>query len=330
MSRARPDEAELIASFFRPLATAPGAALLLDDAATIPHAFGRELVTTVDALVAGVHFFPEDPPDAVARKALRVNLSDLAAKGATPAHYLLTIGLPDDWTADWLEGFAEGLSADQEEFSVSLIGGDTVRTPGPFFASITAFGHAPEGSVPRRTGAAPGQRLYVTGTIGDAALGLRLRREERYAIRWDLRRAERERLLDRYLLPEPRVALAGVVAAYAAAAMDVSDGLVGDLGRLCAASSVGAVVDAAALPLSSAVSRAVSLDEDALEWALTGGDDYEILLAIDAADGEAFEAEAAEAGVAVTDIGALVEGAGVSVESAGRPLGFARASFSHF
>ena len=328
--RGRPDEAGLIARFFRPLATAPGAALLLDDAATIPPAFGKDLVVTVDAIVAGVHFFPDDPPDAIARKALRVNLSDLAAKGAQPAGYLVTLALPEDWEVDWLEGFVEGLAIDQEEFGLSLLGGDTVLTPGPLMVSITAFGHAPEGQAPRRTGAAPGQRLYVSGAIGDAALGLKLRLDERLAAVWDLRRAEKETLLDRYLLPEPRLALASVVATYATASMDVSDGLVGDAGKLAAASKVGAVIDAGRVPLSAAAFRATRVDPAAFATALTGGDDYEILAAIEPEDAEAFESEAAAAGVRVTDIGVLIEGEGVSVERHGRPLTLGDESFSHF
>jgi thiamine-monophosphate kinase len=326
----RPDEAGLIARFFRPLATAPGAALLLDDAATLPHADGMELVVTTDAIVAGVHFFPDDPPDAIARKALRVNLSDLAAKGAKAVGYLVTLALPDDWEVDWLEGFVEGLAADQDEFGVSLLGGDTVRTPGPCWVSVTAFGNAPEGQVPRRTGAAPGQRLYVSGTIGDAALGLRLRNDERLALRWDLRRADKERLLDRYLLPEPRLPLASLVATYAASSMDVSDGLVGDAAKLASASKVGLAIDASRIPFSSAVTRAVAADGSALTTALTGGDDYEILLTVDPDDAEIFEQEVASCGVRVTDIGAVVEGSEVRIENAGRRLAFGPGSFSHF
>lgn len=326
----RPGETELIARFFRPLATAPGAASLTDDAATVPPFDGADLIVTTDALVAGVHFFPDDPPDAIARKALRVNLSDLAAKGARPSGYLMTLALPDDWEADWLESFVDGLAADQEEFGVGLLGGDTVATPGPLMVSVTALGHAQEGRTPRRAGGAPGQRLYVTGTIGDAALGLRLRLEERLALKWDLRRDDRERLLDRYLIPEPRLALAGVVAAYATASMDVSDGLVGDLEKLCEASRAGAVLEAARVPLSPAAARAVRADPTAMSDVLTGGDDYEILLAIDPDDADAFEAEALQAGVSVTDIGALLEGDEVEIDSGGRPLSLERRSHSHF
>lgn len=330
MTEDRPDEMGLIARFFRPLATAPGAVHLTDDAATVPPSDGADLVVTTDALVAGVHFFPGDPADAVARKALRVNLSDLAAKGARPAGYLVTLALPDDWAVDWLEGFVEGLAADQEEFDLSLLGGDTVRTPGPLMISVTALGHAQQGRVPRRGGGAPGQRLYVTGTIGDSALGLRLRHDERLTLRWDLGRADREWLLDRYLIPEPRLAIADVVAAYAAASMDISDGLVGDLGKLAGASRVGAIVEADRVPLSRAAARVVHADPTALSDALTGGDDYELLIAIDPDDVDAFEIEAKASGVAVTDIGVLVEGEGVEVESHARPLSLGNGSYAHF
>jgi thiamine-monophosphate kinase len=330
MTARRPDEAGLIARYFRPLATAPGAAMLLDDAATLPHAYGCELVVTTDALIAGEHFFAEDPPDAIARKALRVNLSDLAAKAARPVGYLVTLALTDDWEPDWLDSFAEGLAIDQEEFGLSLFGGDTVRTPGPFFVSITAFGHAPEGQAPRRTGAAPGQRIYVTGTIGDAALGLKLRQDERLELAWDLRRAEKERLLDRYLLPEPRLALIEAVATYAAASMDVSDGLVGDAEKLAGASKVALAIDAARVPLSDAARRAVESDPSAFAIAVTGGDDYELLLTVDPDDAEGFEAEAAAVSVAVTDIGVVIEGEGVTIERLGRAVPLGRTSFSHF
>jgi thiamine-monophosphate kinase len=328
----RPDEDGLIARYFRPLATAAGAARLLDDAATYRAPEGSELVLTTDAIVEGVHFFADDPPDAVARKALRVNLSDLAAKGAEPVGYLLTIALTDDWSEDWLEGFCEGLSADQEEFGISLYGGDTVRTPGPLFVSVTAFGLAREGRVPRRTNAAAGQKLYVTGTVGDAALGLKIRLDNGFSLRWGLNMAEAEHLLDRYLLPEPRVKAAALVAEFAMAAMDISDGLAGDLGRLCVASDVGAVLDAGHVPLSAAARKAVDADPSALSAVLTGGDDYEVLVAVDAGRAAAFEQAAERAGLAVTEIGEVVPpfAGRVRVERHGHPLALDRLAFRHF
>jgi len=328
----RPDEDGLIARYFRPLATAPGAARLLDDAASYRAPDGYELILTTDAIVAGVHFFADDPPDAVARKALRVNLSDLAAKGAAPAGYLLTIALTEDWSEDWLESFCEGLSSDQEEFGISLYGGDTVRTPGPLFISVTAFGLTPEGRVPRRTKATVGQKLYVTGTVGDAALGLKIRLDGTLKSRWGLNAAETEHLLDRYLLPEPRLKAAALVAEFATAAMDVSDGLAGDLGRMCAASEVGAVLDAGRVPLSAAARKAVETDPSALPSVLTGGDDYEVLATVDADRAADFERAAKTAGVAMTEIGQIVApfSGRVRVERAGQTLALDRLAFRHF
>lgn len=325
------DEDGLIGRFFRPLATAPGAAELLDDAAAYTPPEGFELVLTVDAVVAGVHFFPDDPPDAIARKALRVNLSDLAAKGARPVGYLLTLGLGDDWTPDWLESFAEGLAADQEEFDIALFGGDTVRTPGPFFASITVFGLTPEGQVPRRGGASAGQQVFVTGTIGDAALGLKVRQDPTLPRRWGLSAPQAEHLLDRYLLPEPRLSAARLVTEFATASMDISDGLAGDLARLCVASDVSAVIDADRVPLSAAAERAVRRDPSALSTVLSGGDDYEILATVSADVSEAFQHAAEDLGVRVTAIGTLLPpGNGrVRIERQGHPLVLDRLAFKH-
>jgi thiamine-monophosphate kinase len=331
-SDGRPDEDGLIARYFRPLATAPGADRLLDDAATYHAPPGFEQVLTTDAVVEGVHFFAEDAPGAVARKALRVNLSDLAAKGAAPAGYLLTIALNEDWSEDWLSAFCAGLAADQAEFGISLYGGDTVRTPGPLFVSVTAFGLTPEGRVPRRTKARAGQKLYVTGTIGDAALGLKIRLDDAVRTRWGLNAADAEHLVQRYLLPQPRVGAAALVAEYASAAMDISDGLAGDLARLCAASDTGAVLDAARVPLSPAARKAVEADPAALTAVLTGGDDYEILAAVDAGKTAAFEAAAAAAGMAFTEIGDVVApfAGRVRVERGGLPLVLDRLAFRHF
>ncbi|MGQ4272579.1 thiamine-phosphate kinase [Terrihabitans sp. B22-R8] len=333
MSRGgRPDEDGLIARFFRPLATAPGAARLLDDAAAYTPPEGHELVLTTDALVSGVHFFAEDPPDAIARKALRVNLSDLAAKGARPVGYLVSLALTEDWSEDWLESFTEGLGSDQEEFGISLFGGDTVRTPGPLWISITAFGLTPEGQIPRRDRAISGQKLYVTGTIGDAALGLKIRLDRSLASRWKLSDAEIEHLLDRYLLPEPRLRAAALMANFASASMDVSDGLAGDLGRMCSASDAGAVLDAERVPLSAAAAKAVKADPSALSTVLTGGDDYEILATIDPDSADAFERAALDRGVRVTEIGTIVPGFStrLRIERRGQPLVLDRLAFRHF
>jgi thiamine-monophosphate kinase len=328
----RPDEDGLIARYFRPLATAPGAAELLDDAATYRAPEGFELVLTTDALVAGVHFFPDDAPSAVAKKALRVNLSDLAAKGAKPEGYLLTLALTEDWSEAWLDAFCAGLNEDQQDFGLSLYGGDTVRTPGPLMVSVAAFGLVPQGRAPRRLNARPGQKLFVTGTIGDAALGLKLRLDAGRKARWGLNDAEAAHLDARYLLPQPRVTAAALVAEFAAASMDVSDGLAGDLARMCTASDVGAVVDAGKVPLSAAAAKAAGADPAVLPAILTGGDDYEILLTVEADRAPAFTAAAAGAGAAVAEIGTIVPAFEdrVRIEQGGQPVVLESLAYRHF
>jgi thiamine-monophosphate kinase len=168
----RPSEDELIATYFAPLAGA-GAFGLRDDAAILAQKPGHDIVATKDMLIAGVHFFTDDPPGAVARKALRVNLSDLAAKGAEPSGFLLGLALPEDWTAHWLAGFAQGLGEDAAVYKCPVLGGDTVKSPGPLVVSITAFGTVPAQKMILRAGVAAGDRIYVTETSGDAALGLK-------------------------------------------------------------------------------------------------------------------------------------------------------------
>jgi thiamine-monophosphate kinase len=325
-------EDRLIATYFRPLARDPGALGLLDDAALLTPPAGHDLVLTKDAIVAGVHFFADDPPGAIARKALRVNLSDLAAKGATPAGFLLALALPEGVTEPWLKAFADGLGADADAYACPLLGGDTVKTPGPLMVSITALGSLPHGSMVRRSDARAGDRVFVTGSIGDAALGLALRRDSEAARRWKLDAKLRDYLTDRYLLPQPRNALAEALRAHASAAMDVSDGLVGDFGKLCAASGVSAEIDVARVPLSEAARAALAADSTLIETILTGGDDYEIICTMGEREGESFVATTRATGVAVTEIGRIVSGDAAPrfIVADGRPLTFAHASFSHF
>src|SRR6202158_867389 len=222
-------EDSLIARYFRPIATDPGAFSLTDDAAILK-ASSDDLVVTTDAIVEGVHFLAGDPPDTVARKALRVNLSDLAAKGAIPAGFVLTLALREASDA-WLAPFARGLGEDAALFGCALLGGDTVSTPGPPMISITAFGRVAPGRMVHRRGAKPGDRVVVTGTIGDAALGLDILRRGAVATVLADDAAAKEMLVGRYRVPQPRNALAGAVRDYAHAAMDVSDGLAGDLAQ---------------------------------------------------------------------------------------------------
>jgi thiamine-monophosphate kinase len=325
-------EDRLIARYFRPLATHPGALGLVDDAATFAFPVGADIVLTVDALVGGVHFFADDPPGTIAQKALRVNLSDLAAKGAKPAGFLLALALPETIGDEWLEAFARGLGVDAQAYGCALLGGDTVRTTGPVTISITAFGTLPRGTMVGRGGARPGDRVVVTGSIGDGALGLLVRRDRAIAERWQLDHRQRDHLIERYLLPQPRNAIAEAIRQHASAAMDVSDGLAGDLGKLCAASGAAADIEVARVPLSYAARQAVASDPALMETALTGGDDYEVVATVPAPAIDALMAQATAAGVALTEIG-IVRADGPQVrflDPAGKPLLFKRPSFSHF
>ncbi|GJE27004.1 thiamine-phosphate kinase [Methylobacterium organophilum] len=327
----RPGEDALIARHFAPL-SGPGADALRDDAACLRPSPGHDLVVTVDAVAAGIHYFPEDPPGSIARKALGVNCSDLAAKGATPRGFLLTLALPDDWTEAWLSAFAAGLGEAARDFACPLLGGDTVRSGGPALLSVTAFGEVPAGRMVRRPGARPGDRLCVSGSIGDAALGLRLRLDPGGPLAAGLRPEERAPLLDRYLHPRPRLALAPALCAHARAAMDVSDGLAGDLAKMLRLEGLTARIERVAIPLSQAAAAALRLDPELIETVLTGGDDYEILCAVPPGQLDAFLTEAAAAGVPATAIGTVVAGEGppVFVDAAGAERRFAGGSFSHF
>jgi thiamine-monophosphate kinase len=325
------NEDRLIARYFKPIARHPGALRLNDDAAVMTPPPRHDLVVTVDAIVSGVHFFPDDPPASIARKALRVNLSDLAAKGAKPVGFLLTLSLPKGIGDRWLKAFAKGLGSDARAYGCSLLGGDTVHTPGPLSVSISAFGTVPTGKMVRRYRAAAGDSVVVTGTIGDAALGLQLRRRPALAARWRLNPAMRRHLTGRYLVPEPRNAMANAVRRYASAAMDVSDGLAGNLGKLCRASGVAAHVEVDRVPLSKAARVAISSRSQLLETALTGGDDYEIVATVPARKLRAFRAAAQAVGVPLMQIGTVVAGRGARfIDANGRELTFDRASFSHF
>jgi thiamine-monophosphate kinase len=325
-------EDKLIARYFRPLAKHPGTFEFKDDAAAITPPPGHDLVLKTDGLIEGVHFFADDPADSVARKALRVNLSDLAAKGAAPLGFLLAIALPRGFSESWLADFTRGLGEDADAYGCPLLGGDTDSTPGPLSISISAFGTLPAGTMVRRHGAGPGDHVFVTGTIGDAALGLRVRRDVAMAREWKLDDAMRDHLVSRYRLPQPRNALAEAVRAHASAAMDVSDGLAADLAKLCGVSGVSAEIDVAGVPLSAAAARALKTDASLIDPILTGGEDYEILCAVAPGSMAAFETAAAKAGVPITAIGRITAGGAAPgfLDPAGRPLAFARPGYSHF
>ncbi|WP_411902926.1 thiamine-phosphate kinase [Methylorubrum thiocyanatum] len=324
---ARADEETLIARYFAPL-SGPGAEGLRDDAASLVPALGQDLVVTADAIVAGVHYFPDDPPGSIAVKALGVNLSDLAAKGAVPRGFLLTLALPDDWTEAWLSAFAEGLGTVSRAHGCPLLGGDTVRSGGPALIGVTAIGEVPAGAILRRQAARAGDRLCVSGHIGDAALGLALR----LAPDAGFEPAHRDILLDRYLHPRPRLTLVPALRRHARAAMDVSDGLVGDLTKMLAGTGLTARIDVASVPLSPAARAAIARDPGRRATALTGGDDYEILCAVPTDSVAAFLADAEAAGVPAAEIGSVEAGdeAPRFLDAQGHAMDFARTAFSHF
>jgi len=323
-------EDSLIAHYFRPIATDAGAFDLGDDAAALK-TDGNDIVVTTDAIVEGVHFLSSDPPDTVARKALRVNLSDLAAKGATPAGFVLTLALRKADEA-WLKPFAQALGEDATQFGCPLLGGDTVSTPGPLMISITAFGRVPAGKMVHRSGAKPGDRVMVTGTIGDAALGLAILKGGNVTAATASNAAAREMLIGRYRVPQPRNALANAVRDHASAAMDVSDGLAGDLAKLCGVSGVSAVIDLESIPLSDPARDLVSRRIVGMETLIAGGDDYEVLCAIPEDRVEAFAQAARLAGVQATSIGMVVAGPSAPkfVDGEGGEIVLERLSYSHF
>ncbi len=323
-------EDALISRYFKPLATDPGAFGLVDDAAILK-ASGDDLVVKTDAIVEGVHFLPDDPPDTIARKALRVNLSDLASKGATPAGFVLTLALRQADDA-WLAPFARGLGEDAAQFGCPLLGGDTVSTPGPLMISIAAFGRVPAGKMVHRFGAQPGDRVVVTGTIGDATLGLDILKGGKAAAALAGDGAAREMLVGRYRVPRPRNALAQAIRDHASASMDVSDGLAGDLAKLCAASGVSAAIDAPAIPLSAPAGSLLARGIVDIGTLISAGDDYEILCAIPEQRFEGFVRDAGAAGVAVTSIGTIIAGASAPrfLDGQGREVPLPRLSYSHF
>ena len=319
-----PGEFEAIARYFAPLATHPGAMGLKDDLAWLAPRAGKRLVLKTDAIVVGIHTLPDDAPDLIARKALRVNLSDLAGKGARPLGYMLALTLPEATTAAWLARFAAGLGADQKEFGIPLLGGDLTRTPGPATIAITAIGEAQTGPPLLRAGARRNDAVFVTGTIGDAALGLLAltgKLPHLAARHWRF-------LAQRYHLPEPRLGLGASIARLATASMDISDGLVADLGHICAASRCGAEVDLAAVPASPAAKAAG--DRYALAR-VTGGDDYELLFTAPAKAEPRLRAIALKAAVPVTRIGHIVARPGVRLLAPdGRVIPVAGGGWQHF
>jgi thiamine-monophosphate kinase len=319
-------EFERIRRYFAPLA-GPGGLELVDDAALLDCAPGRRLVVTADAIVAGVHYLPDDPPALVARKLLRVNLSDLAAMGARPLHYVLTTALPAELGPEWLARFAEGLAEDQRRYGIDLLGGDSVRTRGPAVLSLTAIGEVEAGQEIRRCSAQPGDLVWVSGTIGDAFLGLELLR----GAHPDLAPEHRDYLVRRFRLPEPRTELGPRLCGIAHAMIDVSDGLLADLGHICETSRAAAIVELDLLPLSFAAQAIVEGDPDIRVRLAAAGDDYELLLAAPADAAEAIATLSLHLGLPVTRIGRIEVGTGVRLLNAnGHQIPLEATGYRHF
>ncbi len=324
------DEFALIEALFAPLAAGDAGALgLRDDAALIAPEPGCELVATTDMLVGGVHFFPDDPPDLIARKLLRVNLSDLAAMGARPRGYLLSLALPADIEGRWIDRFAAGLKQDQAFFGISLLGGDTTATAGSTCLCVTAFGEVEAGTALLRSGARSGDEVYVSGTIGDAALGLRALGVPDAAAAAD--EGQRAYLVDRYRLPQPRLDLGVRLRGLATAAADISDGLAADLGHICSASGLGAEIEARAVPLSPAARAADLEDPSTMALILTGGDDYELVFTVPPDRAGEVRALAEEFAIPLSRIGRIKTGEGVTVLGKdAQPLALPQTGYRHF
>ena len=310
------DEFGIIARYFAPLASDAGAFGLKDDAAVIPPRPGFDLVVTTDQIAADTDFFSHDPPASVAKKALRVNLSDLAAKGAAPEYYLLNLALPRSVHDAWLTEFAAGLASDQQQFGISLLGGDTSATEGPLSVSVTAFGFVPQGRMVRRAGAKAGDAVYVTGTIGDSAGGLAIFKREKH----QLTEAQRDYLTTRYQVPEPPVGFgAHRLRGVASASIDVSDGLIADLEHVARASKVKIELEAEVIPRSEALRAFWGDGAEAILRAATAGDDYQI----------AFTAPPGLSGP-FTYIGEVQAGEGVNLAFKGKKIAIPRPGYRHF
>lgn len=325
-------ESDLIQCVFAPLAAGvEGAYGLIDDAALMVTRPGEETVLTSDISIAGVHFLADGRAGDIGYRALAVNVSDLVAKGAIPHVYLLSIALPGKPSRAWLEDLAAGLADAQADFGCGLAGGDTVATPGLLTLSITALGHLPEGTMLLRSGARPGDRVYVTGTIGNSAAALKALQQGNTFGAGALNSADLAFLSSRYWRPSPDPKLTGALRDHASAAMDVSDGLAGDFAKLCAASGCGGTIEAARIPLSRPVRALLDANFITIETVLSGGDDYEVLATVPADRCAAFEAAAAGAGTSVTEIGAVSEGdSALVLGKDGQPVPLSRPAFDHF
>ena len=315
-----PGEFELIERLFAKLA-GPGGLSLKDDAAILKPRSGCDLVLTKDAIAEGRHYLPDDPPGDIARKLLRVNLSDLAAKGAC----LLSCAWGPGIDVGWIEAFCAGLEEDQAAYHIELLGGDTIRVDGPTVLSLTAIGEVAAGQMVRRAGARIGDDVYVTGTIGDAALGLLVTTGA-----LALASPANEALVQRYRVPEPPVSFGAILAGFAHASVDVSDGLLADLTHMCEASGVGAEIEQNAIPLSPFVQEGLRQSPDLWERILCGGDDYQTLFTASADRAAEVIAAARKTAIQVTKIGRVAAEKINLLDDSGNPATVSREGFRHF
>ena len=312
-------EFDRIRRHFRPLTAAcPGALDLTDDAGLLNVRPGHELVVTTDTVVESMHVLPSTPPHLFAVKALRTNLSDLAAMGAEPVAYTSSLALSKAQDDTWFGAFAKALAEDQDRYGIALLGGDSVRTPGPVSVTITALGTVPAGQAIRRNGARPGHGLWVTGTVGGAALGLACAQGRCPGLSPD----QAAILRQCYDFPQPRLSAGIALRGVASAMLDLSDGLPGDLAHICRTSGVGASVTLAALPHLPATRAAMAGGDAQRRWAWNGGDDYELLFAADSVHDDRIRTTLAALGVPVTRIGTITPAAaGVRfVDDTGTPV----------
>jgi len=292
-----------------------------DDCALVQPAENKSIAISCDTLVENVHFFPDIPAAALGYKALAVNLSDLAAMGAEPAWMTLALTLPEVNEA-WLSGFSEGLFEAADYYGIALIGGDTTR--GPRAINITVHGQVPQGKALTRHGAKAGDWIYVTGTLGDSALGLDIIRGDQHA-----RAEHKEFLINRHYRPTPRVLAGQSLRSLASSAIDLSDGFISDIGHILKASQVGAIVDVANIPLSRAMKDTVS-EEHALGYALTGGEDYELLFTVPEAQKGALETALSHAGTKFVRVGQISAGTKLKLQLNGEPFTPPYHGFEHF